>query len=442
MVDAAMKHMALNFSKLDKFEGVDFRRWQKKMHFLLFSMSVVYVPTTLIPEDDENATMEQIKKRNKPVIEQYNELLGILGRFTQHKMNIDEAIKQSSVDSDKLKGNNVVGPLVVNMVEHNNSSRNLKKDYKDGKFGNKANGLGTNGSVDDDVAWWFNSGATMHVCKDRCWLKTYESLNDGSLLHTEHSKAFRFYVIEPNKPVSINSIVESRDAIFDENRFSSVLRPSLRIPNGTEDINGSVVPEEVIEEVVQQPEPKLRKGKRNRTPKNFRHEFQLYLTEGTRDEVSDQHSYCFNVEDDPKTFDEAMNKFDESGKEVIICLYVDNVLIFGTGKVHVELTKEFLSSMFSMKDMGEANVILGIKIKHESNGIAISQSHYIEKAVSQLEYSRVIGCLMYAMTCIRLDIALEWRLQSSWASKKQTCISGSTMKSEFVALAAAGKEVE
>ncbi|GKG57584.1 hypothetical protein Tco_0587182, partial [Tanacetum coccineum] len=39
--DAAMKHMALNFVKLDKFLGVDFRRWQKKMYFLLSSMSVV-----------------------------------------------------------------------------------------------------------------------------------------------------------------------------------------------------------------------------------------------------------------------------------------------------------------------------------------------------------------------------------------------------------------
>ncbi|GKC84787.1 zinc finger, CCHC-type containing protein, partial [Tanacetum coccineum] len=36
---------------------------------------------------------------------------------------------------------------------------------------------------DDDVAWWVNSGATVHVCKDRCWLKIYESLNDGSILH-------------------------------------------------------------------------------------------------------------------------------------------------------------------------------------------------------------------------------------------------------------------
>ncbi|GKB61710.1 serine/threonine-protein phosphatase PP2A-1 catalytic subunit-like protein isoform X2, partial [Tanacetum coccineum] len=34
--------------------------------------------------------------------------------------------------------------------------------------------------------------------------------------YVEHSKAFRFFVIEPNDSVPINSIIESRDAIFDE----------------------------------------------------------------------------------------------------------------------------------------------------------------------------------------------------------------------------------
>ncbi|GJR77183.1 hypothetical protein Tco_0089548 [Tanacetum coccineum] len=166
--------------------------------------------------------------------------------------------------------------------------------------------------------------------------------------------------------------------------------------------------------------------------------------------------------------------------------------------------------MFFMKDMREADVILGIRIKRESNGIAISQSHCIKKAVSQLEYSRVIGCLMYAMTCTRPGIAfamgklsrytsnhgtqqwqaiqhvpkylkktMDYRLTYTvypsvlegyidaiwisntednssksgwvfllgggaiyWASKKQTCITDSTMEYEFVALAAAGKENE
>ncbi|GKC33800.1 zinc finger, CCHC-type containing protein [Tanacetum coccineum] len=202
--------------------------------------------------------------------------------------------------------------------------------------------------------------------------------------------------------------------------------------------------------------------------------------------------------------------------------------------------KDNFLEWFSMKDMGEADVILGIRIKHESNGIAISQSHYIKKALKKFNYFDctsfstpmdtseklmpnngqaapnqevgipLIGCLMYAMTCTRPDIAfvvgklsrytsnpgtqhwqaiqrvlkylkkpMVYRLTYigypsvlegytdaswisnteensstsgwvfllgggaiSWALKKQTCITGSTMKSEFVALAAAGKEAE
>ncbi|GKD11100.1 hypothetical protein Tco_1190785 [Tanacetum coccineum] len=66
MVAAAMKHMALNFAKLDKFEGVDFERCQKKMHLLLSSISVVYVLTTPMPEDGgDNPSMEQVRSKAK-----------------------------------------------------------------------------------------------------------------------------------------------------------------------------------------------------------------------------------------------------------------------------------------------------------------------------------------------------------------------------------------
>nr|GEX12982.1 zinc finger, CCHC-type [Tanacetum cinerariifolium] len=70
--------------------------------------------------------------------------------------------------------------------------------------------------------------------------------------YVEHSKAFRFYVIEPNDSVLINSIIKSMDATFDENRFSSVPKPSLKISNETKDIGGSVVFEEVTEEVTEE----------------------------------------------------------------------------------------------------------------------------------------------------------------------------------------------
>ncbi|GJV97258.1 ETO1-like protein 1, partial [Tanacetum coccineum] len=54
------------FSELtDECSGVDFRRWQKKMHFLLSTISVVYVLTTPMPENGEKATVEQIQKRSK-----------------------------------------------------------------------------------------------------------------------------------------------------------------------------------------------------------------------------------------------------------------------------------------------------------------------------------------------------------------------------------------
>ncbi|GJR44780.1 hypothetical protein Tco_1312883 [Tanacetum coccineum] len=33
------------------------------------------------------------------------------------------------------------------------------------------------------IVWWIDSGATTHVCKDRCWFNTYELVEDGSVLY-------------------------------------------------------------------------------------------------------------------------------------------------------------------------------------------------------------------------------------------------------------------
>ncbi|CAL8093896.1 unnamed protein product [Prunus armeniaca] len=86
-----------------------------------------------------------------------------------------------------------------------------------------------------------------------------------------------------------------------------------------------------------------------------------------------------------------------------------------------------------MKDLGDANVILGIKITRSEKGFSLDQSHYIEKilkkynyfdykptctpydpsvklfnigySVRQTEYASIIGSLRYAADCTRPDIA-------------------------------------
>ena len=121
---------------------------------------------------------------------------------------------------------------------------------------------------------------------------------------------------------------------------------------------------------------------------------------------------------------------------VIVCLYVDDILIFGRNMKGVCETKMYLSSMFQMKDLNEVDTILGIKIKRHSEGFALCQSHYVEKvlqrfehlnlkeanthfdqnikfgentgrAIAQLEYASAIGSMIYAMHCIRSDISFS-----------------------------------
>ncbi|KAK1668381.1 hypothetical protein QYE76_056540 [Lolium multiflorum] len=76
------------------------------------------------------------------------------------------------------------------------------------------------------------------------------------------------------------------------------------------------------------------------------------------------------------------------GEGVILCLYVDDILIFGTSLTVIKEVKEFLSRCFEMKDLGVADVILNIKLlKDDNGGITLLQSHYVEKILSRFGYS-------------------------------------------------------
>ena len=76
------------------------------------------------------------------------------------------------------------------------------------------------------------------------------------------------------------------------------------------------------------------------------------------------------------------------GEGVILCLYVDDILIFGSSLKVIEEVKEFLTNNFEMKDLGEAGVILNIKLLREGDGgVTLLQSHYVENVLSRFGFS-------------------------------------------------------
>lgn len=62
---ASLKEMTSDFVKLEKFDGGNFIRWQKKMQFLLTTLKVSYVLNTPRPMDNDNETIAETRERLK-----------------------------------------------------------------------------------------------------------------------------------------------------------------------------------------------------------------------------------------------------------------------------------------------------------------------------------------------------------------------------------------
>ncbi len=126
-----------------------------------------------------------------------------------------------------------------------------------------------------------------------------------------------------------------------------------------------------------------------------------------------------------------------------LILYVDDILLIGNDIDLLNSVKSYLNSKFSMKDLGEASYILGIKIYRDRSRrlIGLSQSTYLDKILKKfnmdgskkgflpmlqgktlsktqspataeeremmdkIPYASAIGSIMYAMLCTRSDVA-------------------------------------
>ena len=68
---------------------------------------------------------------------------------------------------------------------------------------------------------------------------------------------------------------------------------------------------------------------------------------------------------------------------VIMCLYVDDMLIIGSNINIIKAAKQILANKFEIKDMDVAYIILGIKISRTPQGLVLSQSDYVDKILKK-----------------------------------------------------------
>ncbi|XP_073137638.1 uncharacterized protein [Henckelia pumila] len=144
---------------------------------------------------------------------------------------------------------------------------------------------------------------------------------------------------------------------------------------------------------------------------------------------------------------------------VILCLYVDDMLIIGSNDKMIQSTKKLLNSKFDMKDLGLAEVILGIKIHKTSEGMVLSQSHYVDKILEKFNKDDSALARTPINTSQHLSKNRDSRVIQelttgkqlsdckggaaiAWKSSKQTVIARSTMESEFIALDKCAEEAE
>jgi hypothetical protein len=80
-----------------------------------------------------------------------------------------------------------------------------------------------------------------------------------------------------------------------------------------------------------------------------------------------------------------------SGSSVVfLILYVDDILLIGNDIPMLEAAKTSLKNSFSMKDLGEAAYILGIKIYRDRSKslIGLNQDTYIDKVLKRINMER------------------------------------------------------
>ncbi|XP_042008999.1 secreted RxLR effector protein 161-like [Salvia splendens] len=119
-----------------------------------------------------------------------------------------------------------------------------------------------------------------------------------------------------------------------------------------------------------------------------------------------------NIGFEKSAYDSCVYIKSENGKAVAyLVLYVDDMLVGATNLVEIGTIKQELQKEFEMKDLGEAQGILGMDIRRDRRQpikLSLEQLPKTETErldVQDIPYANIIGSTMYCMICTRPDLA-------------------------------------
>jgi hypothetical protein len=147
----------------------------------------------------------------------------------------------------------------------------------------------------------------------------------------------------------------------------------------------------------------------------------------------------------------------EDGLFIFLILYANNMLIAANSIVEVNKLQVLLSREFDMKELGTTKKILGMEIRKDRDAkrLWLSQASYVKKVLerfimenaklvsiplanhfhlstsqcpktvketedmSKVPYARAVGCLMYAMVCIKPNLAYAISVVSKYMANSE-----------------------
>nr|GFA46958.1 zinc finger, CCHC-type [Tanacetum cinerariifolium] len=114
MASKNLMQMSTDIVKLDRYDGGSFKRWQKKMQFLLATLKVAYALTKQYPEESKNETLAASRERLKFENDDFICLYGIV-----HQVTAPYTPQQNGITERKYR---TLMDMVNSMMSHSGLS--------------------------------------------------------------------------------------------------------------------------------------------------------------------------------------------------------------------------------------------------------------------------------------------------------------------------------